>query len=200
MTRWSLVPDILIAASTNADLPSGVSSIANINRNGHILKIDGETGAPLWSTLIGSGASIQYSSINEGPDGTVYVGGQASPNVRSDLPSMVLTKLTPDGSLIDTALIGTVSGQSLPYGGKSFNDNIRGMSWADGNLWICGQSGIYNAGGVGGVAQGSTSPTIFFAMMSPATPPPSMTPETGSSSNCRQRTPSNSFNSNSQIE
>ncbi|MDP0491195.1 MAG: hypothetical protein Q7Q71_09130 [Verrucomicrobiota bacterium JB023] len=156
--------DILIAASTNADLPNVASSISNINRNGHVLKIDGETGTPLWSTLIGSGASPQYSAISEGPDGSIYVGGQASPSVRSDLPSMILTKLNPDGSLIDSALIGTVAGQALPIGGESLYDNIQGMTWADGNLWVCGQSGIYNAGGVGGTAQGSSA---FTAMISP---------------------------------
>ncbi|MEM9079471.1 MAG: hypothetical protein AAGC74_02130 [Verrucomicrobiota bacterium] len=156
--------DILIAADTVADLPAGVNPLANITTNGQILKIDGDTGQPLWSTLVASIPTLTYHAISEGPDGAIYVGGQATPNVLSELPSMILTKLNPDGTLIDSALIGTAPGQNLPNGGTTVFDTIRSMAWFDDNLWICGQAGIFNAANVGGVGNGASA---FTAMVSP---------------------------------
>jgi hypothetical protein len=156
--------DVLISGDTTVNLSEDPLEARNITKNGIVFKLDGDTGDVIWSTLIGYRGTPVLTSISEGPSGAVYVGGNTATTVLSQLPSMLLTKLDANGSLIDSVLIGRApSSDPIPLGGESFYDTILDMDWVDGNLWICGQIGIFNAGSVGGVAEGASA---FTAMVS----------------------------------
>ena len=154
--------DVLLAGTTNADLAT-VGQLANITPHGVVLKIDGETGDPLWTTLIASGDNPTYSAISEGPNGSIYAGGKAQGSVYSEHPALLLTKLNPDGSLLDSVRIGSAeTADTVPHGGESLFDEIFDMTWADDHLWVCGRIGLFNAG-AGSIADGDSA---FTAMIS----------------------------------
>ncbi|MBB5352814.1 hypothetical protein HNR46_003062 [Haloferula luteola] len=156
--------DVLVAASSTMDL-GATNFLTNITSNGWVMKIDGDSGDYLWGNLQGFRYGVGYASISEGPDGCVYVGGNSMRGVGSESPSLVLTKLTPDGEWVDSVLVGCneASGE-LFHRGETPYDTVRGMTWIDGNLWICGNVGLYNSGGISGAeADGESG---FTAMVS----------------------------------
>jgi len=154
--------DILLAGDTSADI-QGVSQVGNITHNGLVIKVDGDTGDVIWTTLVAEADGPSYSAISEGPDGSIYVGGNSLQGVWSENPSLLLVKLNPDGSLLDSVLIGCAeSSDTVPHDGESPFDEIFDMTWADGNLWVCGRIGLYNAGS-GSIANGASA---FTAMIS----------------------------------
>ncbi|MCP5528588.1 MAG: PQQ-binding-like beta-propeller repeat protein [Verrucomicrobiales bacterium] len=156
--------DLVVAGNSTVDLSDNPIEPANITRNGLVFKVDGDTGAVVWATVLGSRNTASYHAVSEAPDGSIYAGGNALPNVLSDLPSMLLTKLDADGQWIDSVLIGSgLGGETVPHGGETPFDTIHDMAWVDGQLWVCGQMGLYNAGGVGGVGAGASA---FTAMIS----------------------------------
>jgi hypothetical protein len=156
--------DLVIAGQTTANLPGTTLIGTNISQNIYVMKIDGDTGAVEWSTLLASLTNVTLSAISEGPDGSIYAGGNSLRGVLSEMPAMFLTKLDASGSLIDTVLIGSSTASDLvPHEGETPYDAIRDMEWIDGQMWVCGQMGIFNAGGVGGVGDGASA---FTAMIS----------------------------------
>jgi hypothetical protein len=75
----------------------------------------------------------------------------------------LLTKLNPDGSLLDSIRIGSAeTADTVPHGGESLFDEIFDMTWADDHLWVCGRIGLFNAG-AGSIADGDSA---FTAMIS----------------------------------
>ncbi|MDZ8119427.1 hypothetical protein [Pontiella agarivorans] len=149
--------NLVFIGTTDADIRSGEGPLNTVNStdNGLVVKIDGQTGAVIWSILLAHERIPQYNAIAEGPDGSLYLGGSHAVTVLDDLPSMLVTKLDADGTLIDSILIGhdkSLDGDSrydlidpLPGDGTTPYDIIRDMRWADGALWIGGQMGIYNS-------------------------------------------------------
>ncbi|MCB1125190.1 MAG: hypothetical protein KDM81_01750, partial [Verrucomicrobiae bacterium] len=128
--------DLVVAGNTEVNISDNPIELSNITRNGLVFKVDGDTGEVLWSTVIGSLNSPSYHAVSEGPDGSIYAGGNSLPNVLSELPSMLLTKLDADGQLIDSVLIGSGAGSgSVPHGGETVYDDILDMAWVDGHLW-----------------------------------------------------------------
>lgn len=156
--------DIIVAGNAAANLSDDPIDIPNITVNGLVFKVNGDSGDVIWSAVPGMRNGMSYDAVSEGPDGAISTGGNALPNVTSDSPSMLLTKLDTDGQLIDSVLIGSGGGkETVPHGGETPYDTIRDMAWVDGRLWVCGQIGLYNAGGVGGVGAGASA---FTAMIS----------------------------------
>lgn len=155
--------DVVVAGDTTADVEAA-GSLGNISRNGLIFKVDGDTGETIWSTLVAESDIAGYSAASEGPDGSIYVGGNSLQGVTSENPSMLVVKLEADGSLVDSVLIGSAeSSDPVPHGGESVYDEIRDMVWVDGQLWVCGQIGLFNSGSVDGTAEGASA---FTAMLS----------------------------------
>ena len=130
--------NLLATGSTSADVSAVPLELRNLYTNGIVLKIDADTGDALWNTVTALRHSIIYESVIESPDGSIYIGGNSSGNVLSDLPTMLVTRLFPDGNLDESILIGSGPGtEEVPRGGETFFDTIRDMTWVDGHLWVC---------------------------------------------------------------
>jgi len=156
--------DLLICGQTAADLPATSSNLTNISANSYVMKVDGDEGSLVWSTLVGLINSTSFTAISEGPGGEIYAGGNSQSGTLSDLPSMIVSKFDTNGQIIDSVLIGSSSASdAAPHGGQTPFDTIKDMAWVDGQLWVCGQIGLFNAGTLGGVGNGASA---FTAMLS----------------------------------
>lgn len=146
---------LVFIGTTDADIRSGEGPLNTVNStdNGLVVKIDGQTGEVIWSSLLTHERIPQYNAIVEGPDGSLYLGGSHAVSVLDDLPSILITKLNADGTLVDSVLIGhnkNIAGGAalidpLPGDGTTPYDIIQDMRWIDNALWIGGQMGIYNS-------------------------------------------------------
>ena len=144
---------LVIIGMTGADIASGQTgaNLVNVSRNGFVMKVDGHTGAVLWTTLLAIAPTAHLTSLAESPDGSLYVGGSVVPSILQPVPSLLIAKLAADGTLVDSVLIGSIFSASaqptgytsspVPHTGANVFDRIHAMLWADGALWIGGNIG-----------------------------------------------------------
>jgi hypothetical protein len=144
---------VVMIGMTGADIASGttLTNSPNFSFNGFAMKVHGDTGAVLWTTIIAIRNIGSLRALAEGPDGSLYLGGGQQPGVFDGVPALFVTKLHADGSLIDSVLIGPATpaavqatgytASSVPHNGGSAFDLIHAMTWADGSLWIAGKIG-----------------------------------------------------------
>jgi hypothetical protein len=144
---------VVMIGMTGADIASGtaLTNSPNFSFNGFAMKVHGDTGAVLWTTIIAIRNIGSLRALAEGPDGSLYLGGGQQPGVFDRVPALFVTKLHADGSLIDSVLIGSSSAagaqptgytaSAVPHGGENVFDLIHDMTWADGSLWIAGKIG-----------------------------------------------------------
>jgi outer membrane protein assembly factor BamB len=145
--------NLVLIGITTADVASGQtgSNTVNVSNNGFVMKVDGDTGAVLWTTLLAIAPTPHLNSLAEGPDGSLYIGGSIVPSALQPVPSLLVAKLAANGGLVDSVLIGSIFSDSaqptgytsspVPHTGANVFDRIHAMLWADGALWIGGNIG-----------------------------------------------------------
>lgn len=168
--------NLAFCATTTADFgpEDGLADnflLVNVSTNGLVVKVDADTGEPIWSTMVAHNKSTNYRAIAESPSGEITIGGSQLRGFTSNEPSMLLVQLSADGDIEDSILNGhagsPLSGSypaveplftPLPHGGETSYDEIRDMVWTNNGLWICGQMGIFNTGSI--LSTGSSAITM----------------------------------------
>jgi hypothetical protein len=122
---------------------------------GFIMKVDGDTGEPLWATALDSGSrSSGLGPVAEDDEGNLYVGGNWGANVLDKLPQQLIAKFSSTGESLGGILYGSIDAEGagepiaptrpIPTGGETIFDVMRDITWHDGHLWACGQIGVGN--------------------------------------------------------
>jgi hypothetical protein len=120
---------------------------------GFILKVDGDTGAPLWGRALNSTTrGSRFGPVAEDSEGNVYAGGTWGINVLDKLPLQLVAKFSHTGESLGGILFGSVEAEGLgspisptrpvPTGGETIFDRMQDLTWHDGHLWACGRIGV----------------------------------------------------------
>lgn len=120
---------------------------------GFIMKVDGDSGEPLWATALNSGPrSSILGPVAEDDEGNLCAGGNWGANVLDKLPQQLLAKFSASGESLGGILYGSIDAEGagdaiaptrpIPTGGETVFDVMRDLTWHDGHLWGCGQIGV----------------------------------------------------------
>jgi hypothetical protein len=146
--------DLLVTGFTSTDL-AGATPIFNTPGKPLLVKLSGDDGSILWTSVLASHRGGSYRCAIESPSGDIYAAGECAVTVLDDIPPMTLSKFAADGTLQDSLLLGSASAEGasevaydqgpVPNGGETPFDVIRDMIWIDGHLWIAGTIGAGSA-------------------------------------------------------
>lgn len=129
------VRDLILAE--DGDAIAFISGPFGLDRQWVVLRMDGDTGAQRWVTLVDPGQDESYGRITEGPDGSIYATGATDPDGDDGNNNENLITIAYDGQTGSVRWVSEFG--DLGAGDSEYGSDLRVGS--DGRLYVFGSTG-----------------------------------------------------------
>lgn len=122
--------NLILAGTTNYQIG------ANGYNKGLLMKVNGDTGAPAWATVL---IGPRFTSVAEAPDGTIFALGNVLVGANRSYPSGSLARFTSAGANTGFVQFGLDPDYTAPAIPAIVYLPPGQIRWANGALWACGE-------------------------------------------------------------